>query len=74
MWSPTFNKNIFVDFGMSQFLKEDIGFNTFTKFFGTYNFCGDEMKKLFYCDNFGYVDLYYNDAEGLKKVFEEERI
>lgn len=41
MWSPTFNKNIFVDFGMSQFLKEEIGFNTFTKFFGTYNFCGE---------------------------------
>lgn len=61
MWSNRFNKNVFVDFGLSLFLKEKIGFQTYTSFFGTFIYCSDEMKKVM-TSGFGYVDLYYNDV------------
>ena len=41
MWSNRFNKNVFVDFGLSLFLKENIGTKTYTSFFGTFIYCSD---------------------------------
>lgn len=70
MWSPSYQKNIFIDFGMSKVVKENIGQKSFTSFFGTYNFCSEDMKKLLIDNSSGYADLYFNDIFALKKVFE----
>lgn len=39
MWSSTFQKNVFIDFGLSRILKQSIGELTYTSFFGTYHYC-----------------------------------
>lgn len=62
MWSSEFNKNVFVDFGLSLFLNETISQNTYTNFFGTYFYACDEMKELMNKKRKGWVDLYYNDV------------
>lgn len=46
MWSTKYNKNVFVDFGLAKLLKEKVGMKTLTYFFGTYEWCSDEMKKI----------------------------
>lgn len=38
-FSPTFQKHIFLDFGLSQFITEKIGFKTLTNFVGTIVYC-----------------------------------
>lgn len=47
MFSPKFNKFVFIDFGLSKILKQNIGEKTLTYYFGTYNYVSEEMKKLF---------------------------
>ena len=39
MLSYSFKKAVFIDFGLSTFVKEKIGQKTWTKFVGTINFC-----------------------------------
>lgn len=68
MWSPSCNSNVLVDFGLSMFLEESVGHSTFTKFFGTFEFCSPEMKKLFHSSSYGYVDLYYNDLYAFENI------
>lgn len=68
MWSEKYEKNVFVDFGLSKILRESIGEMTFTHFFGTYGFCSEEMKNLFFYEKkFDKIDLYYNDMFALEK-------
>lgn len=67
MWSPTFKKNVLIDFGLSLFLSEKPGFKTLTNYFGTYQFSSPEMKKILSTKTAMYVDLYYNDLFALKK-------
>lgn len=71
MWSNSFHKWVFIDFGLSQVLSEKPGERTFTKYFGTFQNSSEEMKGLFYSSKKGYVDLFYNDLFGLKVVFEQ---
>lgn len=40
-YSRIFKKNVFLDFGTADLLKEEIWQSTNTKFKGTYEFCGD---------------------------------
>lgn len=68
MWSPTYKKNVFIDFGLSKFLKEKIGELTKTYYFGTYKYCSQEMKALLIKNKMDYIDLYFNDVVALKKV------
>ncbi len=35
MYSPTYRKNIFIDFGFSEVIAEECGFKTYTSFKGT---------------------------------------
>jgi serine/threonine protein kinase len=35
MFSPTYKRNVFIDFGGCIFLKEQLGYRTLTKFYGT---------------------------------------
>lgn len=65
MWSPTYNKYVLIDFGLSKFVKENVGFKTFTAFVGTYRYASPELKKLFVLKTSSKVDLYYNDLCGL---------
>lgn len=41
MWSEKYEKNVFLDFGLSKAINEKIGECTLTYFFGTYHFCGE---------------------------------
>lgn len=62
MFSPTFNKYVFVDFGLSKIIKNPIGFETLTVFSGTLKYSSSQMRKTYLCQSPLYVDLYYNDA------------
>ena len=41
MLSPSFKKPVFIDFGLSTFIREEIGTKTFTNFIGSLNFASD---------------------------------
>lgn len=66
MWSPKFQKNIFIDFGLTMLINEKVGQKTFTHYFGTYGYSSPEMKAIFNEASINYIDLYYNDLHGLK--------
>lgn len=66
---------MFIDFGMSRMVKEQIGFKSATKYRGTLHYCGDEMVSLLDKSPNGsnHIDLYFNDMFGLIKTFENLR-
>jgi serine/threonine protein kinase len=41
MLSKYYRKVVFIDFGLANFIKEEIGFKTYTSFKGSINFCSD---------------------------------
>ena len=41
MWSPQFNKLVFIDFGLTKTLRENVGELSETKFFGTYHYASE---------------------------------
>ena len=45
MLSPSYRKPVFIDFGLSTIIKEEIGIKTFTSFAGSMNFASEEMVK-----------------------------
>ncbi len=63
MFSNSLNKFLLIDFGLSKFVKQKIGFKTFTQFVGTPSYCSKQMIKCI--KEKGYVDLYLNDIESL---------
>jgi serine/threonine protein kinase len=65
MFSPTFDKYVFIDFGISEYRNEPQGQLSFTGFGGTHAYCMSEMKKLFKSQSDGWVNLYTNDEYGL---------
>ena len=71
MWSNSLKKPVLIDFGLATVVKEHIGEESFTHFFGTFSHCLPEMQSLLLKTGFGYVDFYYNDVHGLL-VSEEE--
>ncbi len=73
-WSPNFKKYVFIDFGLSNILRQTQGQKSYTKFVGTYAFCTREMQKVFSLKESGYIDLYYNDIHGLRKTLENLRL
>jgi serine/threonine protein kinase len=58
---------VFGDFGMVALLGEQYWEKTLTKFVGTPNFCGEEMKPLLEGGS-GHVNLYLNDFSSLKQT------
>jgi serine/threonine protein kinase len=46
VYSPHFQKPVFIDFGFSDVIKEKNGFKTLSSFKGTPNFCTREMLAL----------------------------
>ena len=71
MWSPSLQKNVFIDFGLSTVVKEKPGQKTYTGFCGTFEHSYSEMKTLFIENKKGYVDLFYNDLFGVKSSLDK---
>ena len=46
MYSKTYNKTLFIDFGTSVVLNQPIGVKSLTNFAGTTGYCCDEMLKI----------------------------
>lgn len=66
MYSTSFEKNVFIDFGVSEFLPSFLGSQVLSMFKGTYEYCSDDMKKLISKRKPGLIDLYKNDTEMLE--------
>jgi hypothetical protein len=69
MYSHKYEKFVMIDFGMSELKNFPQKYLELEKFKGTYHYCSEEMKSLFFADRKmrGYVDVYYNDCYCLKK-------
>ena len=69
MFSKKLNDFVFIDFGFTHVLKEEVGFKTKTKFFGNFEYCSPEMKTFASkkSKRAEFIDLYYNDAFGIDK-------
>lgn len=71
LYSWRFRCYVFCDFGIAEYIKEDIGETSSTIYSGTPGFFGPEMEKLGQClkGESLEVDLYYNDLYGWKETF-----
>lgn len=67
IFSPTYGKPVFIDFGLSKMVAEDIGLKTLTGFAGSINFCSKEMARCFWEGHSFEVDLYSNDLYSLEE-------
>jgi serine/threonine protein kinase len=67
-FSPLIFSPVFIDFGFSKVLKEELGSKTLSSFMGSINYCCKEMVDLYVRETEGYIDLYYNDAVCLSKL------
>jgi serine/threonine protein kinase len=63
--SEELGEPLFIDFGLSEIIKESCGFKTLCAFRGTPNYCSPEMIGII-GKGAAFVDLYYNDACGLQ--------
>ena len=62
LYSPTFNRFVFCDFGFSVAKRERFGYKSRTNFRGTLGNCSVEMRELYASEaTEGEVDLYLND-------------
>lgn len=62
-YSQSFKKWVFLDFGFTEFIKENITQKTLVCYVGTYGYSSPQMKKTL--NNNNYVNLYLNDIFGL---------
>ena len=74
MFSPSHQRMVFIDFGLSRLIAEEIGFKEITGFRGSLHYCSNEMKTCFLEDKEMAVDLYYNDFYCLKKSVEDMKL
>lgn len=68
MWSEEYQTPVFIDFGVTTFIKERLGYKSMTRFAGTIGFVSPEMTTVF-AEKKGVADLYYNDLYGLNQSF-----
>ena len=61
MYSPHFDRPVFIDFGLSTIISENIGTKSETYYVGSINYWSPEMGKCFVKKKKMLVDLYYND-------------
>jgi hypothetical protein len=73
MYSRLFNKNIILDYGVAKFISEKWGEKSLSFFQGTYEYCSDEMKELFFRNEITKIDLYKNDICMAEKTFLQSR-
>lgn len=67
MYSPSYEKNVFIDFGISELLPYFLGSQVLSMFKGTYEYSSEDMKKLIPKKKPELIDLYKNDTEMLEK-------
>ena len=66
MFSEEFNSLVFIDFGFSKIISEELGFKSKSSFLGSINYCSQEMLKIgSNSSKFSLIDLYYNDVHCL---------
>lgn len=71
MFSNTLKEYVFIDFGLSECIREKIGFKTETGFIGSLKYCSAQMWKLYQSNKKGIIDLYLNDSISLMNSIEE---
>lgn len=62
---------MFIDFGFSNVIFEEIGSRSLVCFFGSLNYCCPEMLNIYNSGESQLVDLYYNDVYALRRVERE---
>lgn len=69
IFSPSLNRLVFIDFGLSQSHQQPVGYMKMESGKGSLHYCCDDMKKLMLANNAaGYVDMYYNDIWAFNKT------
>ena len=68
-YSPHFHKFVFIDFGFTEMIQENIGESTLIFPRGTFGFMSEEMEKATKLNQKSYIDLYNNDFFGLRETF-----
>jgi serine/threonine protein kinase len=67
MLSPRFQKPVFIDFGFSEAIAEELDGKTLVQFRGSPAYCYDEMTAILGMGNTQrYIDVYYNDLHALQ--------
>ena len=74
LFSPSLNRLVFIDFGLSRLVKETQGATSLSNFSGSYNYCSPEMKKCFAEKKSRQVDLYYNDLYALEGTIQDIQV
>ena len=72
MFSKTYEKYVFIDFGLSKLFKEPMGYKYHLTFRGTPNYCSRDMALAFDSDKTVMVDPYYNDINCFKETFQSQ--
>ena len=67
-FSPSLSQPVFIDFGLSDMLREQSGETTLTRFKGTLGFMCPQLSEMHNSFSQSRVDLYYNDTYGLGKT------
>lgn len=65
MFSTHYGKQVFLDFGTAELIDKEWGCKISTKFRGTYEFSGEEMRNIFISQKAEMIDLYKNDVKML---------
>ena len=47
MYSPDYDRPVFIDFGLSRLVEEDVGFRTMTNYIGSMEYWSPEMGKCY---------------------------
>lgn len=62
MHSDTFKKLVFIDFGLSEIIKQERGFKSLYSFRGTLEYASQAMTLNFYENKSSFIDVYFNDS------------
>ena len=73
MYSKIFKKLVFIDYGFSMVIEQNVGFKTKTSFKGTVNYVSEEMLKIFLevsFKSFNIISYYFNfSLKGIENLF-----
>lgn len=69
MFSPTYEKAVFIDFGLSELVHIQVGQKMLVSFRGTLSLCSNDMIAAFATSEKNMIDPYYNDVCCLQGTF-----
>ena len=58
MYSPNYDRPVFIDFGLSRLIEENIGFRTISNYVGTIDYWSPEMTQCYIDKKPMLIDLY----------------